>query len=86
MIESVHNLHCPTCDARLLEEAGRFQVLGEVRGEPGPVKYVVDGNRAPVCPADHPLPDVAALYAYRDSKGYPPEAPAREVPWPYRPR
>src|SRR5829696_4179312 len=26
-MESVHHLHCPTCDARLVEQAGRYDVM-----------------------------------------------------------
>jgi hypothetical protein len=76
-IESMHNLHCPTCDDRLIERAGRFDVLGK-----STPTYVGDGNRPPVCPNGHAQPPVEQLYVYRDEKGYPPEAPFSEVPPP----
>lgn len=75
-IESLHNLHCPTCDSRLIEPAGRHDVLG--RADP---VYLVDGHSA-VCPNGHTLPEPDELYAYRDRAGHPMEISAREVPPP----
>jgi hypothetical protein len=78
----MHNLHCPTCNLRLIERAGRFEVLGEVLGTPKARKYVGSGEY--VCPAGHQLPEADALYAYRDRQGHPPESSFNEVPWPHR--
>ncbi len=72
-IESLENLHCPTCDARLVVQAGRFDPIGR----PDPV-YTADG-RTQRCPDGHQLPDDGALFAYRDQQGHPAEAPTREV-------
>jgi hypothetical protein len=68
-IESAHNLHCPTCDARLVEQAARIDVLNEVRGGPTHPKYQVDGDSL-TCPSGHQLPSVDDLYAYRDEQGH----------------
>ncbi|WP_143087050.1 hypothetical protein [Geodermatophilus ruber] len=73
-IESLHNLHCPTCESRLVEHAGRFDVIG--RPDPG---YTAD-PRTLMCPSGHVLPDDQhALYEHRDNRGYPQEATTREV-------
>jgi hypothetical protein len=78
-IESLHNLHCPTCDARLVEQAGKFEPLGR----PDPV-YITDG-RSLTCPAGDPLPtDRDALYAYRDAQGHPMEPLSVRETWPPR--
>ena len=74
-IESMHNLHCPTCDARLVQEAGRFDPMGR----PDPV-YV--GSERLACRAGHSLPSMDSLYAYRDERGYPADAAYSEVPPP----
>lgn len=76
-IESLDNLHCPTCDERLIQYAGRFQPLE--KAEP---TYVADGGKPPVCPQGHRQPDWDALYAYRDERGHPEQVPVREVPSP----
>lgn len=78
-IESMHNLHCPTCDGRLIERAGRHDVMQR----PDPV-YIADAASGR-CPEGHPLPHSDALYAYRDAQGHPAEAPFKELPrseWP----
>lgn len=76
-IENRHNLHCPTCDARLIERAGRHDVMQR----PDPV-YVSDPTTL-TCPAGHRLPENQdELYEYRDSHGHQQEAPIREVPPP----
>ncbi|MGY5883517.1 hypothetical protein [Modestobacter lacusdianchii] len=72
-ILSVHNLHCPECDSRLIERAGRC---------------VVPGRRSPVhvgevgtlrCPVGHPLPPREQLYAHREAQGRPRTAEVWEV-------
>ena len=73
-ITSLHNLHCPSCDARLIEQAGRFEPMGR----PDPI-YQAD-PRTLTCPNGHRLPeDQDELYTYRDEKGHPPEEPPTEV-------
>lgn len=72
-IQSVHNLHCPTCGSRLVEQAGRYVVPSR----PAPV-YV--GEVATLtCANGHPLPGRRALYEYRDECGLPASAPVHEV-------
>jgi hypothetical protein len=72
-IQSVHNLHCPTCDSRLVEQAGRYAVPDR----PAPV-YV--GEVATLtCRRGHPLPERGELYRYRDLRGIPASAPVQEV-------
>ena len=75
-IESLHNLHCPSCDRRLIERA---------------TLHLPDGQRDPVvvgevgtlqCPTGDPLPDRAFLYALRAVTGRPAVAAVREVPPP----
>jgi len=73
-MESVHHLHCPTCDARLVEQAGRYDVMQ--RRHPVYVGEVTTLT----CPAGHRLPhDRGQPHNYRDRRGHPPEAPVREV-------
>jgi len=72
-ILSPHNLHCPGCDTRLIERAGRFAVPGR----PGPVHVGEVGTLR--CRAGHPLPDREQLYAQRDERGRPRTAAVREV-------
>lgn len=72
-IESLHNLHCPTCDTPLVEQAGRYLVLDR----PRPV-YVGEVETL-TCRDGHPLPSRADLYDYRDLRGIPAQAPVREV-------
>jgi hypothetical protein len=74
-IQSVHNLHCPSCDTRLVQR-GRCAVP-----EQGAARYVGEvGTLA--CPSGHVLPDRPVLYAYRDRRGLAGSAPVREVPGP----
>ena len=75
-IESLGNLHCPTCDARLVAQGSLYRPLG--RPDPIPVT----GSR-PFCPNRHALPSDEELVAYREQQGYSAEAPSREVPGPY---
>lgn len=78
-IEDMSNLHCPTCDERLVAPAGRFDPMGK----PDPT-YVQDGGTL-ACTAGHPLPDQQALRSYADQHGHVPPpagAPIREVPPP----
>lgn len=78
-IENLHNLHCPTCDARLVARAGKFEPMGR----PDPV-YQEEGSSL-TCPAGHQLPDGAELYAYANRAGHEVPAmgsPVREVPAP----
>ncbi|MGY1824576.1 hypothetical protein [Geodermatophilus sp. SYSU D00079] len=72
-VQSVHNLHCPACGTRLVEMAGRYAVPRRR----GPV-YVGEVGTL-TCRSGHALPDRAALYAYRDQRGLPPQTPVREV-------
>jgi hypothetical protein len=72
-IQSVHNLHCPTCDSRLVEQAGRYRVSDR----PAPV-YVGEVETL-TCPDGHVLPDREALYDYRDRRGIPAQASVTEV-------
>jgi len=77
-ILSPHNLHCPECDTRLVEQAGRF----EVPGRPAPVHVGEVGTLT--CRAGHALPSRQALYAHREARGRPRTATVREVPPPDR--
>jgi hypothetical protein len=72
-IQSVHNLHCPTCGRRLVQRAGRYAVPARRR----PVYVGEVGTLA--CRSGHPLPDRESLYAHRDRIGVPWTAPVREV-------
>jgi len=78
-IESVHNLHCPRCDTRLLQRGGRFLVP-----ERGAFMYVGEVGTLERRNG-HPLPDGSVLYGYRDQRGYPRGAQVREVPDPMPP-
>jgi hypothetical protein len=78
LVESMENLHCPTCDARLIHWAGRHEVLGSVIGMPGSIRHVAGAQR-PTCPNEHPLPGDDILRQYRDRRGYSPTEPYREV-------
>ncbi len=76
-IESLHNLQCPTCDARLVEQAGRVHPIRQLD------RIYHSDPRTLTCPAGHQLPvDHHALYAYRNEHGHPQDAPIREVPRP----
>lgn len=79
LVESMENRHCPTCHARLIQRAGRYEVLGSGIGIPGSVRHVGAAER-PICPNEHPLPGDDALRKYRDRKGYATAEPYREVP------
>ena len=76
-ILSLHNLHCPQCDTRLVERAGRFD---DVPGRLGPVHVGEVGTLS--CRAGHPLPSREELYAHREERGRPRTAAVREVPAP----
>lgn len=81
LIESPENLHCPTCDARLRQRAGRYEVYGAVLGMPGSMVHKPTAEPA-FCPKRHPLPNDKALRRYRHRRGYPTKAPCSEVvPW-----
>ena len=70
-VQSLHNLHCPRCDRRLVQQAGRFFV-------PERRRHVVVGEVGTLaCPAGHRLPDREELYAYRAQAGHAPSAPVR---------
>lgn len=72
-VQSLHNLHCPRCDTRLVQQAGRFFV----EERPQPVYVGEVGTLA--CPGGHALPEREVLYAYRAERGHPPTAPVAEV-------
>ncbi|MGY1743717.1 MULTISPECIES: hypothetical protein [unclassified Blastococcus] len=77
-IESPHNLHCPRCDRRLVQQAGvhfhsRLQ---------SPV-YVGEVSTLS-CPGGHRLPDRQELYSLRERRGYAPVASVSQVPPPLR--
>ena len=72
-IQSVHNLHCPTCDTPLVEQAGRYLVVDR----PSPV-YVGEVETL-TCRDGHALPDRQQLYDYRELRGIPARVPVREV-------
>lgn len=77
-VESLHNLHCPRCDTRLVQQAqlcfaperATHHYVGEV------------GTLA--CPGGHALPGREALYAYRSEQGHAMNAPVSEVEMPLR--
>jgi len=72
-VQSLHNLHCPQCDHRLVQQAGRhFHRAREAFVYVGQV-----GTLA--CPTGHVLPDREELYAYRTHRGHAPSAPVTEV-------
>ena len=58
-IQSLHHLHCPTCDRRLVQRAQRCLVPEE-----GAVRYVGEVGTL-TCEEGHALPGRSALYAYR---------------------
>ena len=73
LIQSLHNLHCPRCDSRLVQRAGRrFHSELQTRVYVGEV-----GTLA--CPEGHTLPDRQELYDYRERQGYPAIAPVSEI-------
>ncbi|MGY1841618.1 MULTISPECIES: hypothetical protein [unclassified Modestobacter] len=72
-VQSVHNLHCPRCNSRLVEQAGRFAVAER----PSPV-YVGEVGTLQ-CPEGHVLPPRDVLYAHREQRGLPRAAPVAEV-------
>lgn len=72
-IQSLHNLHCPECDTRLIERAGRF----EVPGRPRPVLVGEVGTLC--CRGGHPLPSRQQLYAHREARGHARTATVKEV-------
>jgi hypothetical protein len=76
-IQSVHNLHCPRCGTRLVQQAGRY----DLPYRPAPV-YVGEVETL-TCRAGHALPDRNTLYAYRDRRGLPWQTPVREVAPPH---
>jgi hypothetical protein len=72
-ILSLHNLHCPLCDERLVQQAARVPL-------PGRQVHVYVGEVGTLaCPAGHRLPHREALYAYRQRAGHPAQAGVREV-------
>jgi hypothetical protein len=77
-VESLHNLHCPRCDARLVQRARRCFVPERAAhhyvGEVGTLR----------CPRGHRLPGRDTLYDYRAERGHPVCAPVAEVVAPHR--
>jgi hypothetical protein len=72
-VQSLHNLHCPRCDRRLMQQASRFFVPERA------VHYYVGEVGTLVCPDGHRLPEREALYEYRAARGYASCAPVSEV-------
>jgi len=72
-VQSLHNLHCPRCDRRLVQQANRFFVPERA------AHYYVGEVGTLVCPGRHPLPSREALYDYRAARGHPLHAPVSEV-------
>jgi hypothetical protein len=77
-IQSLHNLHCPTCGRRLVQRARRCQVPGAAAP-----RYVGEVGTL-TCQEGHPLPGRGALYAYRAQRRHPARATVREVAGPLR--
>lgn len=77
-VESPHNLHCPRCDRRLVQQAGIHFHSG-VRA----AVYVAEVSTL-ACPGGHRLPDRQELYSHREQRGYAPVAPVSQVPPPTR--
>ena len=72
-VQSVHNLHCPSCDSRLVQRAERrFHAERQI-----PVYVGEVGTLS--CPDGHPLPDRQELYDYRAQQGHAPAAPVSAV-------
>ena len=77
-VESLHNLHCPRCDARLVQRAARVPL-------PGRQVHVYVGEVGTLaCPAGHRLPARESLYDYRAWAGHAPRAAVTEVGAPQR--
>jgi hypothetical protein len=72
-IQSLHNLHCPRCDSRLVQRAGRFFVPERA------AHYYVGEVGTLACPGGHPLPEREVLYAYRSERGHAVSAPVAEA-------
>jgi hypothetical protein len=75
-IQSLHNLHCPNCDSRLIERAHRH-----FHSALGTDVYVGDVHTLS-CPDGHLLPDRQQLYDYRAEQGHAPVAPVAELSLP----
>ena len=77
-IQSLHNLHCPRCDERLVQQAARVPL-------PGRQVHVYVGEVGTLaCPAGHRLPDRESLYDYRARAGHAWRAEVTEVSPPRR--
>lgn len=77
-IESPHNLHCPRCDRRLMQQAGiHFHSTLQSPVYVGEVSTLT-------CPGGHRLPDRQELYSLRERRGYAPVASVSQVPPPLR--
>jgi hypothetical protein len=71
--QSLHNLHCPQCDRRLMQRASRrFHTERRI-----PVYVGQVGTLR--CPSGHGLLGIQALYDYRDMQGHPSTAPVSEI-------
>jgi len=77
-VQSLHNLHCPHCDARLVQMARRCFVPERA------VHHYVGEVGTLLCPGGHRLPDREVLYAYRSERGHAVRAPVSEVVPPRR--
>ncbi|MGY1813410.1 hypothetical protein [Blastococcus sp. SYSU D00820] len=75
-VQAPHNLHCPRCDRRLVQQA-------DVHGH-GREEFVdVDDASTLTCPGGHRLPTPQELYDHRERRGYAPVAPVSQVPPPH---
>jgi hypothetical protein len=77
-VESLHNLHCPRCDSRLVQQA-RLCFVPERA-----VHHYVGEVGTLACPGGHSLPEREILYAYRSERGHAISAPVAEVVPPRR--
>jgi hypothetical protein len=77
-VQTPHNLHCPRCDRRLVQQAG-VQFRSRLQS---PVSVGEMSTLA--CPGGHQLPEHQELYAHRERRGYAPVASVSQVPPPRR--
>lgn len=75
-IQTPHNLHCPRCDRRLVQQAG-----SHVHSRLPSHVHVGEGESL-ACPNGHGLPARDELDAHRERRGYAPVASVSQVPPP----